>query len=130
MNAGAMIAIHAAAAAAKAKSDALDAFRLKGATAPDRACALYDLGLSADNTALRDLFASGVLRGVDARGRELIAGELSGAGDRFYLDEVAFVAQRDGTSRTARSKQLIGIAIGAGLLLFGLVLFLLNVRPN
>ena len=68
MNHGAMIAIHAAAAAAKARSDVLDAFRVRGATAPDRARPLYDLGLALDNAALREFFAAGILRGVDARG--------------------------------------------------------------
>jgi len=120
MNAGAMIAIHAAAAAAKAKSDALDAFRLKGATAADRACALYDLGLAADNSALRDLFASGVLRAVDARGRAVMAGEMSGAGDRFYLDEAALIAQRDGGLNSKQRRQVTGLLILFGLL--GLVI--------
>jgi hypothetical protein len=130
MNHGAMIAIHAAAAAAKARSDVLDAFRLHGATAPDRARPLHDLGLALDDRALREFFASGVLRGVDARGRAVMAGEMSGAGDRFYLDEAAFIAQRDGSVGTIRSRQLLLIAFGVGLLLLGLVVFLLTVRPS
>ena len=130
MNHGAMIAIHAAAAAAKARSDVLDAFRVRGATAPDRARPLYDLGLALDNAALREFFAAGILRGVDARGRAVMAGEMSGAGDRFYLDEAAFIAERDGTAGTVRSRQVLLIAFGVGLLLLGLVVFLLKVRPS
>lgn len=130
MNHGAMIAIHAAAAAAKARSDVLDAFRLHGATAPDRARPLYDLGLALDDAALREFFSSGVLRGVDARGRAVMAGEMSGAGDRFYLDEAAFIAQRDGSSRALKSQKLLAIALGVGVLLVGLLVSLLSVRRN
>lgn len=119
MNHGAMIAIHAAAAAAKARAEVLDAFRLKGATAPERALALYDLGLALDNTALREFFASGVLRGVDARGRAVMAGEMSGAGDRFYLDEAACIAQRDGAGAASRRQQLVLVAVSLVVLLLG-----------
>ena len=130
MNHGAMIAIHAAAAAVKARADVLDAFRLKGATAPDRARALYDLGLQLDNHALPEFFTSGVLRGVDARGRAVMAGEMSGAGDRFYLDEAAFIAVRDGAGGAANRHQVLLVAVAVGVMLLGGLLAYLMARQN
>ncbi len=130
MNHGAMIAIHAAAAAAKARADVLDAFRLNGATAPDRARALYDLGLQLDNHALREFFTSGVLRGVDARGRAVMAGEMSGAGDRFYLDEAAFIAVRDGAGGASKPQQVGLIALALVVMLVGGMLAFFMARQN
>lgn len=130
MNHGAMIAIRAAAAAAKARTEVLDTFRLKDATAPDRARALHDLGLPLDSRALRELFESGVLRGVDSRGRPLIEGGMAGAGDRFYLDEAAFVARRDGAGGGMRRRQLIAVAAALGVLLLGFVFAFLTGRSN
>lgn len=130
MNHGAMIAIHAAAAAAKARADVLDAFRVTGATAPERARGLHDLGLQLDNHALREFFTSGVLRAVDARGRAVIAGEMSGAGDRFYLDEAAFIADRDGAHGAAQRQAGVAIAVVFGVLLLGLLTAWLIVRRS
>jgi hypothetical protein len=45
---GAMIAVHAAHAAAQAQARVLDAFRVRNATAPERALPLAELGLSRD----------------------------------------------------------------------------------
>jgi hypothetical protein len=124
MNAGAMIAIHAAAAAAKARTEVLDAFRRNGATAPERARSLYDLGLASDNHALRGFFEAGVLRGVDSRGREVLVGQESVSGDRYYLDEAAFIAQRDGGSFSTGQRRLLLISLGVGLLVIGLLILL------
>jgi hypothetical protein len=105
MNPGVMIAIHAA-AAQKAKCDALDAFRIHGATAPERARPLRELGFSGGNTAVAELIASGVIRGVDSRGRLTVLGDTIDRVDGYYLDEVAFIANRDGTGRASRGKRL------------------------
>jgi hypothetical protein len=130
MNHGAMIAIHAAAAAAKARTEVLDAFRVNGATAPERARGLHELALADDNSALRAFFESGVLRAVDSRGRALVPGGRAGAGDRYYLDEQALIADRDGNSGSAKRRQVMLIALGAGFLLAGLIVGLLRVRAG
>ena len=124
------IAIHAAAAAAKARTEVLDAFRVQGATAPERARRLHELGLADDNGALRAFFESGVLRAVDSRGRALVPGGRAGAGDRYYLDEQAFIADRDGTAGAVNRRQVMLIALGAGILLAGLIVGLLRVRAG
>ena len=128
MTHGAMIAIHAAAAAARARTHALDAFRVRGATAPERARPLVDLGLTADDRALRGLLAEGVVRAVDARGRATVIGDDFARVAGYYLDEAAFVAQRDrggsgGPERARTRARILAVlaaalaALGAGLLL-------------
>ncbi len=113
MNPGVMVAIHAAAAAQKAKTAALDAFRVHGATAPERARSLRDLGLDLGNDAVAKLIETGVIRGVDSRGRLTVLGDSIDRVEGYYLDEAAFIANRDGTDGTRSRKQawLIAIAI-------------------
>lgn len=124
MNPGVMIAIHAAAAAQKAKTEALDAFRIHGATAPERSRPLRDLGLTMESTAVGKLIASGVVRGVDSRGRLAVLGDTIDRVEGYYLDEAAFIANRDGTHRSSTQKQvrwviaaLVAMAIGAAVAL-------------
>ena len=112
MNPAVMIAIHAAAAAQKAKTDALDAFRIHGATAPERARPLHDLGLGGDSTAVAELIAAGVVRGVDSRGRLTVLGDIVDRVEGYYLDEVAFIANRDGADGAPTRKHLAWV-IGA-----------------
>lgn len=93
---GALIAAHAAnAAAAKSREKVLDAFRMQGATAPERARPLAELGLPNDEKAFGTFIAAGVIRGVDSRGRPTVIGDAVNRTVAYYLDEPAFVAQRD-----------------------------------
>jgi hypothetical protein len=124
MNPGVMVAIHAAAAAQKAKTDALDAFRVHGATAAERARPLRDLGLTLETDAVAKLIESGVVRGVDSRGRLTVLGDSIDRVEGYYLDEVAFIANRDGTDRRTNSSavkwvicSLAVVAIAAALAL-------------
>lgn len=80
----AMLAASAAAAAAQAERRHLDALRTAGATAPERARALEQLGLARD----------------DAFGRLAARGIIREAGRGVYLDEVAFIAYRDRPTTT------------------------------
>ncbi len=126
MNPGVMVAIHAAttaAAAAKAKTEALDAFRLRGATAPERACRLPELGLAADNHALNELIQTGVIRGVDSRNRLTVLGDSVDRVAGYYLDEAAYIAHRDGKNKTTR-KESVWIAVILLLALAGVALLL------
>ena len=70
---GAMLAVHSA-AATEAKKKLVDAFRIRGATAPERALPLPELELTSDDRGLGDLISSGVIRGVDPRGRPTVIG--------------------------------------------------------
>src|SRR5688572_33505249 len=122
MNHGAMVAIHAAttaAAAAKARTQVLDAFRMRDATAPGRARTLAEVGVR-DEHALRALIEAGVVRGVDSRGRLTVLGDSVDRVEGYYLDEAAYIAHRDGTDRKASRKAavvvvciLIAIAVAA-----------------
>lgn len=100
----AILAASAAAAAARAERRHLDALRVAGATAPNRAVQLEPLGLVRDE-AFKRLTARGVLREA-ARGG-------------IYLDEAAVIAHRD--RRPAPSRGLLAVlvvllAVGAVLL--------------
>ncbi len=127
MNAGAMVAIHAAVAAAQAKTRALDAFRVHDATAPDRARTLAEIGLAEQGNAVAELIEAGVIRGVDSRGRLTVFGDSVDRVAAYYLDEVAYIAHRDGKGRKTSRKEaglivlillLAGVAVAAlGLLL-------------
>ena len=113
MTHGAMIAIHAAsvaAAAAKARTQVLDTFRLQDATRPERARPLAEVGLSIDDNAVRELISTGVIRGVDSRGRLTILGDSIDRVDGYYLDEQAYIAHRDGTSKKTSRKEATLIA--------------------
>lgn len=121
MNPGTMVAIHAAtvaAAAAKAKQQALDAFRTHDATAPDRARTLAEIGLAADDAAVGSLIEAGVVRGVDSRGRLTVLGDSIDRVAGYYLDEAAYIADRDGKNGTSSRKQalvILGIMLLAAL---------------
>jgi hypothetical protein len=110
---------HAAhAVAAKERAKVLDAFRVRGATAPDRAKPLGELGLSSDDRQLGAFIASGVIRGVDTRGRASVIGDTVNRVAGYYLDEAAWVAQRDRAAIDPRKR--------AVLLLLALVLAILG----
>lgn len=109
MGTGAMIA--AAAAAKRRRTNAiLDAFRLAGATVPERAASTEGMGLSSSRE-LDDLVTSGVI----------VAGSRPGT---WHLSEAAYVAHRD--ARPARALRVLALVLFAltilGVaLLFGLV---------
>jgi hypothetical protein len=110
MTHGAMVAIHAAtvaAAAAKARTDVLDAFRVRDATAADRARALADVGLSIDNKAVQEFISAGVIRGVDSRGRLTVLGDSIDRVVGYYLDEPAYITHRDAESKSSKYQALI-----------------------
>ena len=111
MNAGAMIAIQAAASAAKARTRILDAFRIHGATAPERARPLEELGLSPQDHTLLRCITVGVVRGVDARGRPVILGDATARVAGFYLDEAEWVRQRDRANRPGKRLWLVLLVI-------------------
>jgi hypothetical protein len=115
MNHGAMVAIHAAtiaAAAAAARTKALDAFRVHDATRPERARTLAEIGLSGDDHAVGELIAAGVLRGVDTRGRLTVLGDSVDRVAGYYLDEPAYIAYRDGKGgRTSRKEAVLMVCI-------------------
>ena len=107
MNA-ALIAAHAAnAAAAKSREKILDAFRMQGATAPDRARSLAELSVASDDKAFGKFVAAGVIRGVDSRGRPTVIGDAVNRTVAYYLDESAFVAQRDRKAGGAQRQALV-----------------------
>lgn len=120
-----MIAVHAAAAAARERNRVLDAFRVQGATAPERARPLAELGLSADDRTIANLVQAGVIRGVDARGRLTVLGDDFARPRGFFLDENQAIADRDrGSISPRRRKVFVVVSIGLGALaaLLGLVL--------
>ncbi len=123
MTHGAMIAVSAAKAAAKSRARVIDAFRICGATAPERARPLAQLGLASDDRALVACIASGVIRGVDPRGRPAIIGYEHSRIEGYYLDEGAYMAERDrGGGGLRRSRvALVIVAILLVLLLLPLV---------
>jgi hypothetical protein len=84
-----------------------DAFRLAGATAPERARTLAELRIAHAHAA-ESLATAGLLRP-------------GAAPDSWYLDEAAVVAQRQARARRARSRPLaIVIGVLAGLLVAAL----------
>ena len=120
--AGAMIAIHAA-AAAKRRTNVLDAFRVHGATAPDRARALQELGISSGEPALAELMTRGVIRAVDGRGRPAVLGDPMSRVEGFYLDEATFVANRDGGTMSRSDVRAIAVILAMVLLFLGVAVF-------
>ena len=98
-------AVVAAAAAARRRriTHILDAFRVAGATAPDRARLLADL-LPGPNAEFESLARDGVL-------------VATARGDSWYLDERAYVAWREaGNSRRTRAA-LIAVLVALAILL-------------
>ena len=114
----ALMAAHVARVAAKAREKVLDAFRLRGATAPERAVRLTELGLASDDEALTAFIASGVVRGVDSRGRPAVIGYEDSRAETYYLDEGAWIAARDRrTSSESRAVAIVLLVVGLILLL-------------
>ena len=104
MGGGAVIAA-AAAARRRRRREVLDGFRIAGATAPDRARRVDELGLN-ESRELAELVESGVLLQGPRR-------------DSWYLDEAAYVAHRDARElRPVRAMVVIAVI----LVLVGLLL--------
>ena len=124
---GAMIAVHAAVAANAARSKIADAFRLKDATAPERAVPLDQLGVTIDEKVLGEFIESGVIRGVDSRGRLTVIGDELRPPKAYYFDEVTFLASRDNKKQSAQARSLlIAGALALALLGAGLVAILVQ----
>ena len=124
---GAMIAVHAAVAAEAARAKITDAFRAKNATAPERAVPLDQLGVAIDEKALGEFIDSGVIRGVDSRGRLTVIGDELRQPKAYYFDEATFLASRDNRKQSAQVRTLlIGLALALGLLGAGLVAVLVQ----
>ncbi len=99
--AGAMVAIIAAAQAQRAQ-EVTDAFRVAGATAPERARSLAALGLRHE-AAVDELARAGVLVAGPAR-------------DSWWLDEAAVVARRRATGKaTGRQLLVLFLVVAASL---------------
>ena len=92
---GAIVGIIAAGATARAGDDLLERFRVAGATAPDRAQSLDQLGVTTSTGFLVRYAQAGVIRQTRP--------------DRFYLDESAFAVYR---RRNGRAAVAIGLAAG------------------
>ena len=103
MSGGAVVAA-AAAAHRRGLSHVLDAFRLAGATAPDRARCVDDI-LAGFETHVDELMRAGVL----------VRGPRS---DAWYLDEGAYVTWRDGRPGQRRR---VALAVGFALLVAGVL---------
>jgi hypothetical protein len=104
MGGGAVIAA-AAAARRRRRREVLDGFRIGGATAPERARRVDELGLS-ESRELAELVESGVLIRGPRR-------------DSWYLDEAAYVSHRD--ARSSRPTRMI-VALAVLLVLAGAAL--------
>ena len=127
MNPGTMAAIHLAAASTKARTKLIDAFRLAGATAAERARPIAALGLEVDDRSFAELVRKGVLRGVDRRGRPVTVGDEYNPAESYWLDEAALIADRDGTSGRG-SKQAAMLVLAIFLLIAGVALVLRTTR--
>jgi hypothetical protein len=127
MTHGVMIALHAA-AAARERTRVLDAFRIQGATAPERARPLAELELAANDRVMSDLVQAGVIRGVDARGNPTALGDEFALPKAFYLDEASSIADRDkafGNPRQRKKLLMITISLAALAAAVALLLVLL-----
>lgn len=113
MGGGAVIAA-AAAARAKRLQRILDAFRLAGATAPDRAHSMDALSVERDSH-VEELVRYGVL----------VAGPRS---DTWYLDEAGYIAHRSARQRTSRMAVLTAVA--ALIVLLGIIAIVLQQRNS
>ena len=130
MSHGAMIAIRAA-GIETARTKLVDMFRLRGATAPDRALSLDQLGLSPSDETLTAMIGSGVIRGVDARGRPAVIGYEENRVAAYYLDESAYIAERDRRKRSETRALLVVFALVLAVILVLPLLFLVVVqRPS
>ena len=122
-----MIAIHVAATATKARTKVIDACRLKGATAPERAQSLPALGLEPGDRYLAELVDQGVIRGVDRRGRAVVIGDEHNPSESYWLDEAAVIANRNGRESKS-AKQAVFVVLAILLLFAGFALVLRAVR--
>jgi hypothetical protein len=122
MTHGVMIALHAAATAARERTRVLDAFRIQAATAPERARPLAELELAANDRVLADLVQAGVVRGVDSRGRPTALGDEFALPKAFYLDEASAIAERNKASGNPRHMITIGLTALAAVVALLLVL--------
>ena len=124
---GAMIAVHAAVAAEAARTKIVDAFRVKNAMAPERAVPLDQLGVDIDERALGEFIDSGVIRGVDSRGRLTVIGDELRQPKAYYFDEATFLASRNNKKQSVQVRTLlIGLALALCLLGAGLVAVLVQ----
>ena len=86
---GATVAIIAA-AKMRRRQEVIDCFRVAGATSPDQARRVEEIGVPHPGEA-EELLAAGVI----------VAGRREGT---FYLDEAAYIRHRDGRRSPARSR--------------------------
>lgn len=107
-----MAAAVIAAAAARANADLLERFRVTGATAPDRALPLDQLGVI-DSPPLRRYVAANVICSSPM------------AADRYYLDEVAYASYR----RRRRPLPAVLALVIAGLAILLGVMVAVTSRP-
>jgi hypothetical protein len=120
-----MIAVNAAVAAENQRRRVLDAFRVHGATAPERALPLADLGLAHGDNAFAEFLKVGVIRGVDPRGRPAILGYEDSRIAGYYLDEPTYIAHRDGKKSKDAKLALIILGITLGCLLIAALIAVL-----
>jgi hypothetical protein len=123
-----MIVIHAAQAAAKARLKVFDAFRLRGATAPERARPLSELGISPDDSVLSALLGSGVIRGIDHRGRPAVIGHEDTRIEKYYLDEGAYISERDRSKGLSKGARAVVLVLGIVLALLVIPLLFLRIQ--
>jgi len=115
MSYAAMIAVQAAHAAKKERQRIIDSFRLQGATSPESARPLAELGIPMSDSALATYIRAGVIRGVDTRGRPAVTGHEDARIGAYYLDESAYIEHRDrsetGSPGARRSMMWIAIVL-------------------
>ena len=113
MTIGANVAIMAAAAAAQRRQRVLDVFRVAGATAPERAKSLGELGLPLDAT-LEGCIEAGVVR-LGKREGEL------------WLDEAAYVSRRDARPSRTAVRVVMAVLLAVLAIALGVMLAMRNV---
>lgn len=91
---GAAVAVIAA-AKMRRRQEVIDSFRLAGATSPDQARRVEEIGVPHPGEA-EELLTAGVL----------VAGRREGT---FYLDEAAYIRHRDRRIRSSRIAALVAI---------------------
>ena len=107
----ALIVAHAASVAAKARTRILDSFRLRDATSAERALPLAEFGFPASDRELAAFIKAGVIRGVDDRGRPTVIGYENARVAGYYLDEAAYIAERDRKARSGSRAAVLAIVI-------------------
>lgn len=114
MSTGALIAASAAAGRARRTGAVLDAFRVAGATAPERAMTLQALGLTQSPE-------------IIALARQHVLLHDPGS-DAWYLSEAAYIAQRDVKPKRAVRLLLLFILIMLAIVGIGMIA-LIRTRP-